>query len=165
MYYDSIPSPIGDITLIWNEAGLHVAEFSNEGKRLSGAMKKLRPTRAPDGMINKAPWPKAFEHYFADNLHAFDGLSLVLEGSDFQRKVWAALQRIEVGTTKNYGEIALEIGSPGAARAVGTANGQNPVAIIVPCHRVIASDGTLAGYGGGVDRKHWLLRHEGAILV
>ncbi len=83
-------------------------------------------------------------------------------GTDFQRKVWAALQRIPAGQTRSYGQLAAEIGEPDAARAVGLANGANPIAIVVPCHRVIGADGSLTGFGGGLPRKRWLLTHEGA---
>ena len=83
-------------------------------------------------------------------------------GTAFQRKVWAALQRIPAGETRSYGQLAAEIGEPDAARAVGLANGQNPIAIVIPCHRVIGADGSLTGFGGGLPRKRWLLTHEGA---
>jgi methylated-DNA-[protein]-cysteine S-methyltransferase len=97
--------------------------------------------------------------YFAGQRRTFD-LPLRLEGTDFQRRVWAALQEIPYGETVSYGELAARLGSPGASRAVGLANGRNPVAVIVPCHRVIAADGTLGGYGGGLERKRRLLDLE-----
>lgn len=83
----------------------------------------------------------------------------------FERKVWAELRRIPLGTTVTYGEVAKRIGTPSGMRAVGLANGKNPVAVIVPCHRVIGADGSMTGYGGGLGRKEWLLRHEGALLL
>ena len=83
-----------------------------------------------------------------------------MRGAPFERRVWAALRLIPPGRTVSYGEIARQIGAPGSSRAVGMANGANPIAIIVPCHRVIGSNGTLTGYGGGLDRKAWLLNHE-----
>jgi methylated-DNA-[protein]-cysteine S-methyltransferase len=97
--------------------------------------------------------------YFAGSLTAFD-LPLGLRGTPFQRRVWSALQEIPFGETTSYGELARTLGKPGSARAVGLANGQNPISIIVPCHRVIGSNGKLTGYGGGLDRKAWLLDHE-----
>jgi methylated-DNA-[protein]-cysteine S-methyltransferase len=99
------------------------------------------------------------EAYFAGDLIEFE-LDLELMGTDFQRRVWAALLTIPYGETRSYGEIALQIGSPGASRAVGLANGHNPVGIIVPCHRVIGANGSLTGYGGGIHRKKSLLEME-----
>ena len=97
--------------------------------------------------------------YFAGQLEEFD-VDLALSGTEFQRRVWAALRTIPYGQTCSYGELAEQIGSPGGARAVGLANGRNPVAIIVPCHRVVGSSGAMTGYGGGVDRKRALLDLE-----
>ncbi|HYW29832.1 MAG TPA: methylated-DNA--[protein]-cysteine S-methyltransferase [Gaiellales bacterium] len=97
--------------------------------------------------------------YFDGRLTAFD-VPLSLEGTDFQRLVWDELVKIPFGERISYGELARRVGRPGSARAVGLANGRNPVSIIVPCHRVVGSDGTLTGYGGGLDRKAWLLDHE-----
>jgi methylated-DNA-[protein]-cysteine S-methyltransferase len=99
------------------------------------------------------------EAYFAGSRETFD-VPLDLQGTDFQRRVWAGLLEIPYGETMSYGELARRVARPGASRAVGLANGRNPVAIIVPCHRVIGADGTLTGYGGGLDRKVWLLDHE-----
>ena len=104
------------------------------------------------------------EAYFAGDLRAFD-VRLALTGTDFQRRVWDGLLDIAYGDTTSYGELARRVGNPGASRAVGLANGRNPVAVIVPCHRVIGADGSLTGYGGGLDRKVFLLelerRHRG----
>lgn len=102
--------------------------------------------------------------YLDGALDTFDGLAIDTGGTPFQRRVWAALRRIPRGTTTTYGELAREIGDAGEARAVGLANSQNPVAIAIPCHRVIGADGRLTGYAGGLDRKRWLLEHEGALL-
>jgi methylated-DNA-[protein]-cysteine S-methyltransferase len=98
--------------------------------------------------------------YFAGDLMAVAEIAVDLDGTPFQQRVWSALRKIPVGETTSYGKLASKIGYPGSARAVGTANGLNPVAIIVPCHRVIGSDGALRGYAGGVERKRWLLSHE-----
>jgi methylated-DNA-[protein]-cysteine S-methyltransferase len=101
--------------------------------------------------------------YFEGDLDALDDLPVRFErGTPFQREVWEALRTIPLGETISYAELARRVGRPGAYRAVGAANGQNPVGVVVPCHRVIAADGTLGGYGGGLDRKRWLLAHEGA---
>lgn len=101
--------------------------------------------------------------YFAGELRTF-ALTIALTGTDFQRAVWAALQTIPFGTTISYAELARRIGRPSAIRAVGAANGQNPIAIVVPCHRVIGADGGLTGYGGGIGRKRWLLEHEQGLV-
>jgi methylated-DNA-[protein]-cysteine S-methyltransferase len=103
---------------------------------------------------------RQLDAYFAGDLTAFD-VPLELDGTTFQRRVWDELLRIPFGERISYGELARRVGRPGSARAVGLANGRNPVSIIVPCHRVVGSDGRLTGYGGGLDRKAWLLDHEG----
>jgi methylated-DNA-[protein]-cysteine S-methyltransferase len=103
------------------------------------------------------------DRYFKGEVGALDAIPVELNGTPFQRSVWHALRRIPGGTTISYAELAKRIGEPTAVRAVGTANGANPVAVIVPCHRVIGSDGRLTGYGGGLDRKQWLLQHEGVV--
>jgi methylated-DNA-[protein]-cysteine S-methyltransferase len=101
--------------------------------------------------------------YFNGRLHDFE-LPLRMVGTPFQHLVWEGLRAIPYGETVSYAELAIRIGRPGASRAVGSANGRNPISIVVPCHRVIAADGTLGGYGGGLDRKEWLLQHELAFL-
>jgi methylated-DNA-[protein]-cysteine S-methyltransferase len=105
---------------------------------------------------------KALAGYFAGDLTAIDVVPVATSGTSFQREVWAALRRIQPGTTLSYGALARGLGRPKSVRAVGLANGANPVAIVVPCHRVIGADASLTGYGGGIDRKRWLLTHEGA---
>jgi methylated-DNA-[protein]-cysteine S-methyltransferase len=98
--------------------------------------------------------------FFAGALRALDAIEVRTGGTDFHRCVWAALRRIPPGATTTYSQLALTIGKPGACRAVGLANGANPIGIVVPCHRVIGVDGRLTGYGGGIERKRWLLNHE-----
>jgi methylated-DNA-[protein]-cysteine S-methyltransferase len=105
----------------------------------------------------------AIARYFAGDLTAIDNLPVQTAGTPFQRDVWRALREIPCGTTISYAELAARIGRPKAVRAVGLANGSNPVGVVVPCHRVIGSDGSLTGYGGGIERKRWLLRHEHAL--
>jgi len=106
----------------------------------------------------------AIEAYFSGQLDAIDALPTMAAGTGFQQQVWAALRRIPAGRTVSYGALAASIGRPAAMRAVGMANGANPIPIVVPCHRVIGADGTLTGFGGGLERKRWLLAHEGAQL-
>ena len=103
--------------------------------------------------------------YFAGDLAATDTIAVDLGGTEFQRRVWSKLREIPCGRTLSYGDLAAAIGAPNAVRAVGAANGANPASIVVPCHRVIGSHGGLVGYGGGIERKRWLLKHEKAQLV
>ena len=106
---------------------------------------------------------RAFDAYFNGDIRAIDALEADPDGTEFQRDVWAELRRISAGTTISYSQLAARIGRPDAVRAVGTANGANPVPIVIPCHRVIGANGSLVGYGGGLDMKRWLLAHEGLI--
>ena len=108
---------------------------------------------------------KALAGYFAGDLAAIDAVPVATAGTSFQREVWAALRGIQPGATLSYGALARELGRPKSVRAVGLANGANPVAVVVPCHRVIGADASLTGYGGGIDRKRWLLTHEGAAFA
>lgn len=102
--------------------------------------------------------------YFEGNLQQFE-IPLNPKGSDFQLKVWEQLQSIPYGQTRSYSDLATRLDDPNAVRAVGNANGQNPIAIVIPCHRVVGTSGDLAGYAGGIDRKRWLLKHEGVLLL
>ncbi len=103
---------------------------------------------------------RQLKEYFAGKRREFE-LPLRMQGTDFQQRVWRELTEIPIGETWSYGQLAKRIGNPNASRAVGLANGRNPIAIIVPCHRVIGADGSLTGFGGGIERKQWLLTHEG----
>ncbi len=107
---------------------------------------------------------QALHRYFAGDLAALDSIEVDTGGTVFQQSVWMALRKIPAGATWSYSRLAREIGRPAAVRAVAAANGANPVSIVIPCHRVIGSDGSLTGYGGGLERKRWLLEHEGALL-
>jgi methylated-DNA-[protein]-cysteine S-methyltransferase len=107
---------------------------------------------------------RAVQAYFGGELSALEALDVHTGGTQFQRDVWAALRAIPVGETTSYGQLATTIGRPRAVRAVGLANGANPIALVVPCHRVIGADASLTGYGGGIERKRWLLEHEGVYL-
>src|SRR5437773_135061 len=117
---------------------------------------ELRAAADPAGLVTR------LERYFAGDIAALARIPVDLEGTPFQRRVWNALRQIPPGRTASYGELARAVGAPGAARAVGAANRSNPVAIVIPCHRVIGADGCLTGYAGGLGRKQWLLAHESA---
>jgi methylated-DNA-[protein]-cysteine S-methyltransferase len=118
----------------------------------------IERSRDPGGALS------VLARYFGGDIDALDEVVVEMNGTDFQKRVWQALRRVKAGRTSSYRMLARQIGSPAAVRAVGAANGANPVAIIVPCHRIIGADGSLTGYGGGLRRKEWLLRHEKARL-
>ncbi|MFD5875562.1 methylated-DNA--[protein]-cysteine S-methyltransferase [Streptomyces sp. NPDC060322] len=148
-----IDSPYGDLTLVATDGVL-------SGLYMTG--QRHRPAEEAFGVPDPGPFREAarqLDAYFAGGLKEFD-LPLRLEGTPFQRGVWAELVRIPYGETRSYGELADRLGKPGASRAVGLANGRNPVGIIVPCHRVVGASGSLTGYGGGLDRKQRLLAFE-----
>lgn len=156
-----IASPVGGIALVWDAEGvIRALDFEDYEARLQRLLRRhygacaLEPARAPEALT--APLAR----FFAGELAAIDALPVRTNGTAFQRRVWAALRRIPAGRTSSYGALAAAIGAPTASRAVGLANGANPIAIVVPCHRVIGSDGGLTGYGGGLARKRWLLDHE-----
>jgi len=156
-YCTRIDSPVGSLTLVSDGRALIGLLFDVERAhaRLAGAIEDA--AAAPFAGVRTQ-----LDEYFAGRRRAFE-VPLALAGSEFQRRVWAGLQRIPYGETRSYGELARELGQPRAMRAVGLANGRNPIAIIVPCHRVIGADGSLTGFGGGLERKRWLLEHEGCI--
>jgi methylated-DNA-[protein]-cysteine S-methyltransferase len=163
---DRIETPIGQMMIVADRDGNLRAAAWTEHKagmqRLLGLQYAkngftLDPTRNPNGLTD------AINNYFAGELAAIDGLPVQTAGTTFQRQVWRALREISCGTTVSYAKLAERIGRPTAVRAVGLANGSNPVAIVVPCHRVIGSDGSLTGYGGGIERKRWLLAHEASV--
>ena len=147
--FSTMDSPIGPLTLAGTGSALthlRMAGHAHEPDRTDCV--------SEDGAL--ADVAEQLEAYFAGSLTEFD-LEVRLIGTEFQRRVWAALQTIPYGETRSYGQIAEQIGAPGASRAVGLANGRNPIGIIIPCHRVIGSSGGLTGYGGGLDRKRTLL--------
>jgi methylated-DNA-[protein]-cysteine S-methyltransferase len=120
---------------------------------------------APDAVAHVEAAARALSDYFAGRRRGFEDVALAPAGTAFQREVWAALRAIPYGSTASYGDVARRIGRPAAARAVGSANHRNPLAIITPCHRVVGGNGSLVGYAGGLDRKAWLLIHEAACLA
>ena len=152
-YYAMMPSPIGDLMMISDGSAITGLYMQNDKHAAR------RAVAVPDEAKLKGPLEQ-LKAYFEGRLRDFD-LPLAAEGTPFQQRVWAALCAIPYGETISYGELARRIGQPTASRAVGLANGQNPISIIVPCHRVIGANGTLTGYGGGLERKRWLLAHEG----
>jgi methylated-DNA-[protein]-cysteine S-methyltransferase len=165
LWTDRFDTPIGEMLIVADHDGNLVAtDWSEHKERLRRQLRRhygengsrLEPARNPNGLTD------AIRSYFAGELEAIDVLPVQAAGTPFQREVWRALRQIPCGTTISYGELAARIGRPRAVRAVGLANGSNPVGVIVPCHRVIGVDGSLTGYGGGIERKRWLLEHERA---
>jgi methylated-DNA-[protein]-cysteine S-methyltransferase len=149
----TIDSPVGVLTLAGTDEGLTHLFMADQAHAPADQHRWARTTAQFADVVEQ------LDEYFAGQRETFD-VRLRLVGTDFQQRVWAALQDIPYGQTRSYGELAAVIGQPGASRAVGLANGRNPVAIIVPCHRVIAAGGGLGGYGGGLDRKRFLLDLE-----
>lgn len=153
----TLKSPIGDLRLAASDEGLVAVVFPNEKKKRVFADTKgsaAAQAHLKAGMT-------ALKEYFAGKRKDFRDVRLAPEGTDFQKSVWKALQKIPFGATKSYADIARAIGNPKAMRAVGLANGKNPIPIIVPCHRVIGANGALTGFGGGIPTKKALLEHEG----
>ena len=152
-----LQTPIGQLRLVANQEGLVAVLFPVDPQELP-VLQGTAPARAH---LSEAG--TALEEYFAGRRTSFDGLKLSANGTEFQRQVWGALSRIPFGETATYAGMARRIGRPSAVRAVGLANGQNPLPIIVPCHRVIGSNGALTGFAGGIPAKKWLLEFEGAL--
>jgi len=162
-FTDRFDTPIGELLIVADGDGnLRAIDWTEHEERTWSFLQlhygedgfQLEPLRNPGGLS------KAIKAYFAGELQAIDSLPVQTAGTPFQQEVWRALRQIPCGTTISYTELAKQIGRSKAVRAVGLANGSNPVPIVVPCHRVIGSDGSLTGYGGGMERKRWLLEHE-----
>lgn len=160
--YEVIDTPVDRLFVGASDQGLHLIKFldqrESEGELIAELEAAASEPASRGGHAIDEP-VRQLREYFAGTRHEFD-LPLAPKGTDFQLSVWQALRAIPPGVTTSYGAIAESIGKPTASRAVGAANGRNPISIVVPCHRVIGSNGTLTGYGGGLDRKAWLLNHE-----
>ncbi len=163
---DRLKTPIGELQIVADGQGnLRTIDWTEHEDRMRLLLDRyygkgrftLRSSRDPGGLT------RAMRDYFSGNLAIVDTLPVETTGTPFQRSVWRMLRTIPHGTTITYAQLAARIGNPKAVRAAGLANGQNPISIVVPCHRVIGSNGTLTGYGGGLPRKKWLLEHEGAL--
>lgn len=170
----TIETPLGPMLALASDAGLCALEFTYRGLspsqgtgdrprlvRLEARLKNhFPPHDIVDGDVPVITHTRAWLKEYFDGTSADVDLPIDMHGGDFEKRVWQALLRIPAGETRSYGSIAMELSTIGASRAVGLANGANPIAIIVPCHRVIGTSGSLTGYGGGLDRKKWLLDHE-----
>jgi methylated-DNA-[protein]-cysteine S-methyltransferase len=162
---DPIESPIGTLLVATDDTAVRMLHFGDDANAALRALRRWYGDVAATERRERLGVRDRLDAYFAGAFDAFDGLPLATNGTAFQEMVWAALRQIAPGSTRSYGELAVQIGAPGAARAVGLANGANPIALIVPCHRVIGADRSLTGFGGGLPRKAWLLRHEGVRFV
>ncbi len=185
LFCERLSTPAGPLLVITDDSGaLRAVEWEDHEPRLRRLLDRhygrrgyllsghpasaesgaLRTGALGAGPVSAAPAlsaaARALTAYFSGDLHAVDALPVTTGGSPFQQSVWAALRTIPAGRTTTYGELAAAIGRPDAARAVGAANGANPVSIVVPCHRVVGAGGSLTGYAGGLERKRWLLAHE-----
>jgi methylated-DNA-[protein]-cysteine S-methyltransferase len=162
---DRFETPIGTALLVTDAVGaLRALDWEDYEPRL----RKLLRLHYGAPVLENARAPvdirAALSGYFKGDLASLSAIEWRVAGTPFQRKVWTALRTIPAGTTTSYGALAAQLGMPRAVRAVGLANGANPISIVVPCHRVIGTNGSLTGYGGGLPRKRWLLEHEGAVL-
>lgn len=165
---DKIATPLGPLWILCDEQfHLRAVEWEQHSDRMeqlldihyrAGGYSRI-PAKNPGGLADK------LADYFSGNIDVIDTLPTATGGTPFQRDVWQMLRTIPKGQVMHYGQMAEQLGRPGAARAVGAANGSNPISIVVPCHRVIGRNGALTGYAGGVQRKEWLLRHEGYLLL
>jgi methylated-DNA-[protein]-cysteine S-methyltransferase len=160
---DQFETPIGEMAIVVDREGrLRAVDWTDHSGRMLNLLQRhygkngftLEPAQNPGGLTD------LLKSYFAGELRSIDALPTQTGGTPFQREVWRSLREIPCGTTVSYGELAKRIGRPKAVRAVGLANGANPIGVVVPCHRVIGSSGSLTGYGGGIERKRWLLNHE-----
>jgi methylated-DNA-[protein]-cysteine S-methyltransferase len=158
-----LETPIGTLMTVGGTEGLCAVAFDGGAEEIEHWLARRF---GPVELRSVATLPKItapLKAYFAGDLEALERIPVDTGGTAFQREVWLRLRKVRAGSTVAYGELARAIGRPAATRAVAAANAHNPIPIVVPCHRVIAADGSLWGYGGGLDRKRWLLRHEGAI--
>lgn len=163
---DRLATPIGEALIVTDESGcLRALDWTDYESRMTQLLRRhygalaLRPGRAPGDVRRR------LQRYFEGDVGCLSAIEWRTAGTPFQRRVWTALTRIPAGKTLSYGALAAKLGCPKAVRAVGFANGANPVSVVVPCHRVIGADGSLTGYGGGLPRKRWLLAHEGAVVT
>jgi methylated-DNA-[protein]-cysteine S-methyltransferase len=157
----SVDSPIGVLTVAARESRVCLVHFGPDSKKIRDVLAGWYPEHAIEAAADPGGVVSILARYFAGDLSSLDDVEVELHGTDFQQRVWKALRSVTAGTTSSYAELARKVGTPAAVRAVGAANGANPVAVVLPCHRIIGSNGSLTGYGGGLDRKRWLLNHEG----
>lgn len=159
-----VDTPIGPLTVATRGGRVCLLYFDGADRSARAALTRWYPGEQAESVREPAGIADVLRRYFAGEIHALDDVDVELNGTGFQQQVWRALRQVQAGQTASYSAIARRIGSVASVRAVGAANGANPIALIVPCHRVIGANGSLTGYGGGLKRKEWLLRHEGVPL-
>ena len=155
----AIDSPVGRLAIASHDGRVCALWFGSE-PQVRALLARWFPGEKVSNRNDPGGAVTALTAYFAGDLKALDAIEVELHGTPFQQRVWRRLRSVPAGSTASYAQIARAVGAPNAVRAVGAANGANPVALIVPCHRIIGSNGSLTGYGGGLDRKRWLLTHE-----
>ena len=160
-FFDRVKTPVGEMILVADQDGaLRMTWFEDGDGRWQKAFARLYPDAKLVAKRDPSGLSASLRAYFRGDVFVLDRMPVVFAGTPFQNKVWKALRTIPCGMTLSYGALAKRIREPKAVRAVGLANGANPIGVVVPCHRVIGSDGSLTGYGGGLPRKRWLLAHE-----
>ena len=160
---DRLPSPIGEAIIVTDEAGcLRAFDWADRESGMARLLRLHYGSLAPQAGAAPQDLMRRLRGYFDGDIGGVAAIECRTAGTAFQRAVWSALTTIPPGETLSYAALAMKIGCPQAVRAVGLANGSNPISVVVPCHRVIGTDGSLTGYGGGIERKRWLLQHEGA---
>jgi methylated-DNA-[protein]-cysteine S-methyltransferase len=160
----TIDSPLGALTLASRQGRVCLLHFGDVDRAARQALHRWYPGEPVETAGDPAGAVSSLRAYFDGSLNALDSVPVELNGTPFQKRVWEALRGVRPGTTAAYADIARLIRAPSAIRAVGAANGANPVAVIVPCHRIVGTNGSLTGYGGGLPLKQWLLEHEGLRL-
>jgi len=158
--WDRVPSPLGTILAVTDAETLRALDFEDFAPRMRRLLQLHYPSYELRRGTDRLGVRAGLAAYFDGDVRAIETLPVGTSGTPFQLQVWSQLRRIEPGTTISYGELAVRVGVVNGARAVGLANGSNPIAIAIPCHRVIGANGKLTGYAGGIERKAWLLRHE-----
>lgn len=162
--WTSIDSPVGELTVAAHGSKICLVHFGAASSAVRKSLERWYPEQPIVESNDPGGAVAVLSRYFDGDLSSLDELGVELHGTPFQERVWTTLRTVKAGTTASYAKLADRVGAPSAVRAVGAANGANPVAIILPCHRIIGSNGSLTGYGGGLDRKRWLLQHERARL-
>lgn len=170
LHRSTLPTPLGDLVALWDIAALHALHFADPPSSPPSPLSSPPSSQARrDATCTEAAPPSwlrdPIEAYWAGDLRSLHAIPCVTHGTPFQESVWQALRMIPAGETRSYGALAARIGRPTASRAVGAANGANPISLVVPCHRAIGSSGALTGYAHGLERKRWLLFHEGARIA
>jgi methylated-DNA-[protein]-cysteine S-methyltransferase len=157
----TLESPIGPLTVAARGSRVCLVHFGKPNSYVRTSLNRWYPDGQVRQVGDAGGARSVLTRYFDGDLRSLDEIDVELHGTEFQQRVWTALRSVPAGTTASYAELAKRVGAPAAVRAVGAANGSNPVAVVLPCHRIIGSNGSLTGYGGGLHRKRWLLNHEG----